>query len=568
MAQKINPLLRSGDHLIARRFAYTHHGLYMGEGKVLEYIQDGGVTIVTLETFAQRHAIYIREHPNAKFKGAEAVDRGLTRLGENHYNLFTCNCEHFVNWCIDGVDNSRQVDNLILTIIPFYSLFHRSNFIRGCLKIIFDNPASLDAALERINIHGLNVTDPITRARELSEDVFGTKRQGIVNLTAKITSATQISKEYTSWLRYKQHSITSHLAALNRTLSHPAATLHLLGNKLGFTTSPAQHAEQTQSVSSPVGCTPEPQQQAAQLTAPAPEASTERVVSSSLALTTAPALELHAEATVTPPEIFWRRLATLRDPAAHHSWLGSNLASMAALKVFKLKSLDSTKEPLDPDLSSSPSKLPEAVHPDFAEFELPQDQNSTSPLLPSAATAQGAATPAAQIGAATGQKDGGRGQSGSERSLSARLPNVYVHLKCSMSNGEDITANAAACETERASLEHSQEELETILDPNDWHNSRSQKQSVANTTHDYQRSSMGSAYTGDGIGYALSDLAVEVADQVSQGLRSQQRTWHRKQRHPERSQAGRGSTAATTSTTTSVPLLAFKPQSKDTKDKG
>ena len=51
-SQKINPLLRVGDHLIARRFAYTHHGLYMGDGKVLEYIQNGGVTIVPLETFA------------------------------------------------------------------------------------------------------------------------------------------------------------------------------------------------------------------------------------------------------------------------------------------------------------------------------------------------------------------------------------------------------------------------------------------------------------------------------------------------------------------------------------
>ena len=197
-SQKINPLLRVGDHLIARRFAYTHHGLYMGDGKVLEYIQNGGVTIVPLETFAQRHAVYIREHSEAKFTGEEAVKRGLTRLGENNYNLLTCNCEHFVNWCIDGVSNSRQVDNLILTIIPFYSLFHKSNFIRGCLKIVFDNPASLDAALERINIHSLNVTDPITRTKELSENVLATQRQRLVNITTKITSPPQRYKDNTT----------------------------------------------------------------------------------------------------------------------------------------------------------------------------------------------------------------------------------------------------------------------------------------------------------------------------------------------------------------------------------
>ena len=246
----INPLLQAGAHVIARRFAYTHHGLYMGEGKVLEYILDGGVTIVTLQAFADKHEIYIREHQHPKYVGKAAVERGLTRLGENNYNLFTCNCEHFVNWCIDGVENSRQVDNFILTIIPFYSLFHKSNFVRGCLKIIFDNPASLDAALERININNDNVTNPLTRAREMSEDVFGTQRQGVVNLTALITSATQLSKEYKSWLYYKRHSITSHLAALNRTLTHPAQALHSLGAHLGLTSHP-MHGSSHNSASYP-----------------------------------------------------------------------------------------------------------------------------------------------------------------------------------------------------------------------------------------------------------------------------------------------------------------------------
>lgn len=247
----INPLLQAGAHVIARRFAYTHHGLYMGEGKVLEYILDGGVTIVTLQAFADKHEIYIREHQHPKYVGKAAVERGLTRLGENNYNLFTCNCEHFVNWCIDGVENSRQVDNFILTIIPFYSLFHKSNFVRGCLKIIFDNPASLDAALERININNDNVTNPLTRAREMSEDVFGTQRQGVVNLTALITSATQLSKEYKSWLYYKRHSITSHLAALNRTLTHPAHALHSLGAHLGLTSHPQQHGSSHSNASYP-----------------------------------------------------------------------------------------------------------------------------------------------------------------------------------------------------------------------------------------------------------------------------------------------------------------------------
>lgn len=593
-SQKINPLLRVGDHLIARRFAYTHHGLYMGDGKVLEYIQNGGVTIVPLETFAQRHAVYIREHSEAKFTGEEAVKRGLTRLGENNYNLLTCNCEHFVNWCIDGVSNSRQVDNLILTIIPFYSLFHKSNFIRGCLKIVFDNPASLDAALERINIHSLNVTDPITRAKELSEDVLGTQRQGIVNLTAKITSATQLSKEYTSWLRYKKNSITSHLAALNRTLSHPAATLHLIGNKLGLT-SHTQHQADSQmpssipssmqsSMPSPIAAFTTA---TASDTAPAPAVTpfgNNAVPCPSLStydannVPTPAALELHAEATVTPPESFWQRRAMLRDPSAHHSWLGTNLATVAASKLLGRKEIQTDqKAPLDPDLSARTSDLHEVVNPEFAEFELNASPAATADTSAKVSTASRAtvtgkdelsekASHSSLKERSAQQQWQAEADTDHQRALSARLPKVHIHLQCSTLNGESFDPNTAQKELQRASLRHSQSELEAIVAPQDWHSSASQRQALSNTTQDYERSSMGNAYTEtpEEYGYSLNDLVLEVAHQVTQDLRTQQRTWRRLQRRHS-SSADNGAPAPTTSTA-SVPLLPMETITSDTTD--
>ena len=600
-SQKINPLLRVGDHLIARRFAYTHHGLYMGDGKVLEYIQNGGVTIVPLETFAQRHAVYIREHSEAKFTGEEAVKRGLTRLGENNYNLLTCNCEHFVNWCIDGVSNSRQVDNLILTIIPFYSLFHKSNFIRGCLKIVFDNPASLDAALERINIHNLNVIDPLTRAKELSEDVLGTQRQGIVNLTAKITSATQLSKEYTSWLRYKNNSITSHLAALNRTLSHPAATLHLIGNKLGLTSGHSFHktheADTTMpssmqgSMPSSLAFTPAISANTAPApavmpsgndTVPCPSFSAEKANNA----TTPAALELHAEAMVTPPEIFWQRQAMLRDSSAHHSWLGTNLATVAASKLLGRKDIHSDqKAPLDPDLSARSSDLHEAVNPEFAEFELnalpaatttASDSTSTTVSDIRGATVAGTTSSHAENDALTSLKERSAQQqwqadadTDQQRALSARLPKVHIHLQCSTLNGETFDPNTAQKELQRASLRHSQPELEAIVAPQDWHSSISQKQALSNTTQDYERSSMGNAYTEppEEYGYSLNDLVLEVAHQVTQDLRTQQRTWRRQQRQHQGHHTEQRAPAPTT-TTASVPLQpmeAIAPNAPDDK---
>ena len=202
--EPINPLLKVGDHVITRRVGYTHHGLYLGAGKVLEYIRSQGVVIVPLTTFTQGHELFIREHKDAKYCGQEAVRRGMMRLGEQHYNLLTRNCEHFVNWCIEGVESSRQIDNLILTIIPFYSLFQQSNFVRGCLRIIYDDPHSLDKALARINWHQASSQNPVTRAQELSEDIFGTKNEGVVHFATLFTTAAQLSQEYSTWLKEQQ----------------------------------------------------------------------------------------------------------------------------------------------------------------------------------------------------------------------------------------------------------------------------------------------------------------------------------------------------------------------------
>ena len=226
----INPLLKLGDHLIARRVGYTHHGLYLGDGNVLEYLMNEGVTIVPLSSFANGHEIFIREHKNARYQGIQAVNRGMLRLGENHYNLLTRNCEHFVNWCIEGIESSRQVDNLILTIIPFYSIFQKSDFLRGCLKVVFDDPNSLDQAFARINASKKSAYDPIERAKELSEDIFGSNKLNIVSIASLITTASQLSKEYAQWAKEKRHGSNN---LLKSSLELSAQAVDNLNNKLG-----------------------------------------------------------------------------------------------------------------------------------------------------------------------------------------------------------------------------------------------------------------------------------------------------------------------------------------------
>lgn len=107
--------LALGAHLVTQRRGYEHHGIYVGEGKVVHYAGFAGaayrgpVEEVTLRCFAADNAIAIRLHPCARYTGAEAVLRARSRLGENRYRLLTNNCEHFCAWCVSGESRSDQV---------------------------------------------------------------------------------------------------------------------------------------------------------------------------------------------------------------------------------------------------------------------------------------------------------------------------------------------------------------------------------------------------------------------------------------------------------------------------
>ena len=99
-----------GSHLVSSRLGYTHHGIYVGNGEVVHYLLDEGVTLSDLEEFSRGNAVWVREHPGAPYSGAECARRALSRLGEDEYNLVFNNCEHFATWCATGEQRSPQVE--------------------------------------------------------------------------------------------------------------------------------------------------------------------------------------------------------------------------------------------------------------------------------------------------------------------------------------------------------------------------------------------------------------------------------------------------------------------------
>jgi len=105
-----------GCWLVARRRGYSHHGIYVGGGRVIHYAglsrgwRRGPVEIVSFAQFSLGRDIWAKGTPTARYVGWQAAERALSRLGEDNYRVMTNNCEHFCTWCVDGASRSRQVE--------------------------------------------------------------------------------------------------------------------------------------------------------------------------------------------------------------------------------------------------------------------------------------------------------------------------------------------------------------------------------------------------------------------------------------------------------------------------
>lgn len=108
-----------GAHMVTPRCGYTHHGIYVGGGRVVQYgglswgLRRGPVEEVPLAQFCRGRPIWVRFVHSHWFDQHEVVRRARLRLGEDRYSVLTNNCEHFCEWCSRGEHRSYQVDEHI-----------------------------------------------------------------------------------------------------------------------------------------------------------------------------------------------------------------------------------------------------------------------------------------------------------------------------------------------------------------------------------------------------------------------------------------------------------------------
>ena len=111
--------LALGAHLITPRLGYWHHGIYVGNGKVVHYaglsrtFHRGPVEEITVDRFTAGRPLLVRQDCQHKFSCQDAVQRARSRIGESEYRILTNNCEHFCNWCLNNEHRSAQADRLL-----------------------------------------------------------------------------------------------------------------------------------------------------------------------------------------------------------------------------------------------------------------------------------------------------------------------------------------------------------------------------------------------------------------------------------------------------------------------
>ena len=107
-----------GDQIyVMRPFAgmqgvYEHHGIDCGDGTVIHYRKpddaDATVTRTTMANFSRGDRIHLKRY-RTSFISDDVIRRAESRIGEQRYDLFSNNCEHFATWCKTGKNESAQL---------------------------------------------------------------------------------------------------------------------------------------------------------------------------------------------------------------------------------------------------------------------------------------------------------------------------------------------------------------------------------------------------------------------------------------------------------------------------
>mgnify|MGYP001167030026 FL=1 len=104
----------AADHLqVPRQHGlFNHHGIDLGDGTVAHYLEGREILRSSTDDFSQGQPLSVIEHADAS-PARVTLQRAMSRIGEQNYNLLFNNCEHFATWCKTGRHRSGQIDSVL-----------------------------------------------------------------------------------------------------------------------------------------------------------------------------------------------------------------------------------------------------------------------------------------------------------------------------------------------------------------------------------------------------------------------------------------------------------------------
>ena len=118
--------LYPGAHIRVSCSGYYHHGIYIGDGEVVQFGLPTDVYVDPKEIKVMRSPLadfcgkalfievykYSKKELKEKKSDEEIIKTALSCVGEGGYNILQNNCEHFTNRCIFGFNKSEQIDEI------------------------------------------------------------------------------------------------------------------------------------------------------------------------------------------------------------------------------------------------------------------------------------------------------------------------------------------------------------------------------------------------------------------------------------------------------------------------
>ena len=133
--------LYPGAHIRVQIGDFYHHGIYIGDGEVVQfglpfdvYTDPSQVKVLRspLKDFCS-NAVFIevyhfsKKELKQKLPDEQIVKTALSKVGEGGYSVIANNCEHFANYCVFGKKTSKQIDDIYESVAALLNKNEKQN---------------------------------------------------------------------------------------------------------------------------------------------------------------------------------------------------------------------------------------------------------------------------------------------------------------------------------------------------------------------------------------------------------------------------------------------------------